>query len=126
MFDEWRTRGVRFHHPLQTGPWGGAFTRFDDLDGNSFGLVEWDEFVARHETDARAGDSIKSAILVKHLFLGKGEPTSVQTLDLILGTLAEAALLFTSAQGAAVGLRRHGEMVCLGRSARLHLHWVRR
>ena len=35
-FHEWRERGVRFHHPPQTPRWGGTFTRFEDLDGNSW------------------------------------------------------------------------------------------
>jgi serine phosphatase RsbU (regulator of sigma subunit) len=53
-FDEWRTRGVRFHHPPQTTLWGGIFTRFDDLDGNSFVLVGRDDFVREIEAQRRA------------------------------------------------------------------------
>jgi serine phosphatase RsbU (regulator of sigma subunit)/predicted enzyme related to lactoylglutathione lyase len=53
-FDEWRERGVRFHHPPQTTLWGGVFTRFDDLDGNSFALVGRDDFVREIETQRRA------------------------------------------------------------------------
>lgn len=53
-FDEWRTRGVRFHHPPQTTLWGGIFTRFDDLDGNSFALVGRDDFVREIEAQRRA------------------------------------------------------------------------
>jgi len=44
-FREWKKRGVKFHHPPQTTLWGGIFTRFDDLDGNSFSLVGRDDFV---------------------------------------------------------------------------------
>ena len=119
-FDEWRTRGVRFHHPPQTGPWGGVFTRFDDLDGNSFGLVGRNDVVARQQRDAEVASSIaKRMASGRHLLLGKGEPTERPTPDQILGTLAEAALLLTSAHGAAVALQRNGEMVCQGRSGRL-------
>jgi serine phosphatase RsbU (regulator of sigma subunit)/predicted enzyme related to lactoylglutathione lyase len=53
-FEEWRQRGVRFHHPPQTTLWGGIFTRFDDLDGNSFSLVGRDDFVREIEAQRRA------------------------------------------------------------------------
>jgi serine phosphatase RsbU (regulator of sigma subunit) len=53
-FEEWRKRGVRFHHPPQTTLWGGIFTRFDDLDGNSFALVGRDDFVREIEAQRRA------------------------------------------------------------------------
>ncbi len=53
-FDEWSKRGVRFHHPPQTTLWGGVFTRFDDLDGNSFTLVGRDDFVREIEAQRRA------------------------------------------------------------------------
>lgn len=111
-FDEWRARGVRFHHPPQTAPWGGVSTRFDDLDGNSFGLVGRDDFVARQQTDAGSASHMEPG---RSLLLGNGAPS----LDQILGTLAESALLLTAADGAAVALRRQGEIVCLGRSGTL-------
>src|SRR5438445_5392286 len=53
-FDEWQKRGVRFHHPPQTTLWGGIFTRFDDLDGNSFMLVGRDDFVREIDAQRRA------------------------------------------------------------------------
>src|SRR6516162_2411471 len=53
-FEEWRNRGVRFHHPPQATLWGGIFTRFDDLDGNSFALVGRDDFVREIEAQRRA------------------------------------------------------------------------
>jgi len=31
-FDEWSQRGVHFHSPPQEPPWGGIFTRFEDVD----------------------------------------------------------------------------------------------
>ncbi len=42
-FYEWSQRGVSFHHPPKTPKWGGLFTTFEDLDGNSFALVGFDE-----------------------------------------------------------------------------------
>jgi catechol 2,3-dioxygenase-like lactoylglutathione lyase family enzyme len=42
-FNEWSKRGVRFQFPPQEPTWGGIFTRFEDVDGNSFGLAGFDE-----------------------------------------------------------------------------------
>ena len=53
-YDQWRKHGVRFHHPPQATLWGGIFTRFDDLDGNSFSLVGRDDFVREIEAERRA------------------------------------------------------------------------
>jgi serine phosphatase RsbU (regulator of sigma subunit)/predicted enzyme related to lactoylglutathione lyase len=53
-YNEWQERGVRFHHPPQTTLWGGIFTHFEDLDGNSFSLVGRDDFVREIEAQRRA------------------------------------------------------------------------
>ena len=53
-YNEWRQRGVRFNHPPQTTLWGGIFTRFEDMDGNSFSLVGGDDFVKEIEAQRRA------------------------------------------------------------------------
>jgi serine phosphatase RsbU (regulator of sigma subunit)/predicted enzyme related to lactoylglutathione lyase len=53
-YNEWRRRGVRFHHPPQTTLWGGIFTRFEDIDGNSFSLVGGDDFVKEIEAQRQA------------------------------------------------------------------------
>ena len=53
-YHEWRERGVRFHHPPQTPPWGGIYTRFEDLDGNSFGLAGRDEMSRQIEAKRHA------------------------------------------------------------------------
>jgi phosphoserine phosphatase RsbU/P len=53
-FDNWRERGVRFRHPPQTATWGGMSTSFEDLDGNSFVLVGWDEVSRQIEEQRRA------------------------------------------------------------------------
>ena len=72
----WRKRGVRFHHTprlrrmkyehvhddeqptllrgKQTPVWGSVFTRFEDLDGNSFLLVTIDEMTEAVEAQRRA------------------------------------------------------------------------
>jgi serine phosphatase RsbU (regulator of sigma subunit) len=73
-FHEWRNRGVRFGHPPRlrrfkyerpaaapsTLPaaempiWGAVFTRFKDVDGNSFALVGFDEVSRELEAQRRA------------------------------------------------------------------------
>jgi serine phosphatase RsbU (regulator of sigma subunit) len=78
-FREWSKRGVRFNFaprlkrlkhrvqvraPQSTDPsapgaehapiWGGVFTRFKDLDGNSFSLVSFDEVTRAVEAQRRA------------------------------------------------------------------------
>jgi serine phosphatase RsbU (regulator of sigma subunit)/catechol 2,3-dioxygenase-like lactoylglutathione lyase family enzyme len=78
-FQEWAKRGVRFHQPPrlkrikydhqsqgaasnassmllgeQSSIWGGVFTRFRDIDGNSFSLVSFDEVTQTLEAQRRA------------------------------------------------------------------------
>jgi serine phosphatase RsbU (regulator of sigma subunit) len=77
-YSQWRRRGVRFRHvprlrrvkyekradgsgntaPLllgkQTPVWGGVFTRFEDIDKNSFALVSFDEMTQAVEAKRRA------------------------------------------------------------------------
>jgi serine phosphatase RsbU (regulator of sigma subunit)/predicted enzyme related to lactoylglutathione lyase len=54
VYEEWLKRGVRFHHPPQTPNWGGIFTGFEDVDGNTFALVGWDEVSLEIEAQRRA------------------------------------------------------------------------
>jgi phosphoserine phosphatase RsbU/P len=51
QYEEWHKRGVRFHHPPRTPIWGGMFTPFEDVDGNTFVLVASDEM--SREIDAQ-------------------------------------------------------------------------
>ncbi len=73
-YAEWRKNGVRFHHtprlrrvkyvphespaPTLLGKqepvWGGVFTRFEDVDGNIFSLVSFDEMNQLVEAQRRA------------------------------------------------------------------------
>jgi serine phosphatase RsbU (regulator of sigma subunit) len=64
-FREWSQRGVRFRHTPRlrrikygeqgrTPVWGGIFTRFEDVDGNSFALVSFDEVSAAIDAQRRA------------------------------------------------------------------------
>lgn len=66
---EWTKRGVRFRHtprlrrvkyqrpgsrPDGSSAWGGVFTRFEDIDHNSFALVSFDEVTRDVEATRRA------------------------------------------------------------------------
>jgi serine phosphatase RsbU (regulator of sigma subunit)/predicted enzyme related to lactoylglutathione lyase len=42
-YKEWSERGVRFLFEPETPGWGGTYTRFEDPDGNQFGLEGFDE-----------------------------------------------------------------------------------
>jgi serine phosphatase RsbU (regulator of sigma subunit) len=53
-YEEWSSRGVRFQFPPQVPAWGGIFTRFEDVDGNSFGLAGFDELTQGVERQRRA------------------------------------------------------------------------
>jgi len=66
-YREWRKRGVAFSHAprlrrfkTETAPgepapaWGATFTRFKDVDGNSFALVGFDEVSRQLEAQRRA------------------------------------------------------------------------
>lgn len=53
-YDEWRARGVQFSFPPQAPAWGGVHTRFEDPDGNSFGLAGFDELTRTVEVKRQA------------------------------------------------------------------------
>lgn len=42
-YKQWSARGVHFQFPPQQPAWGGNFTKFEDPDGNVFGLAGFDE-----------------------------------------------------------------------------------
>jgi len=57
VFDEWSKRGVRFAVPPIEPSWGSGqarFAAFEDLDGNSFSLVEYDEATRLLEAERSA------------------------------------------------------------------------
>lgn len=53
-FAEWSKRGVRFHFEPRRQPSGAVLTTFEDLDGNSFTLLAYDEIVREVEAQRRA------------------------------------------------------------------------
>jgi serine phosphatase RsbU (regulator of sigma subunit)/catechol 2,3-dioxygenase-like lactoylglutathione lyase family enzyme len=52
-YNDWNSRGVRFLFPPKVPEWGGFFTRFEDPDGNSFGLAGFDELTLTVENQRR-------------------------------------------------------------------------
>lgn len=53
-YKEWSERGVRFLFEPETPGWGGTYTRFEDPDGNQFGLEGFDEVRRSLETRRQA------------------------------------------------------------------------
>src|SRR5215467_16158516 len=57
LFEEWSRRGVRFPLPPMEPSWGSGQTRyavFEDVEGNSFSLIEFDEATRTLEAERRA------------------------------------------------------------------------
>jgi serine phosphatase RsbU (regulator of sigma subunit)/catechol 2,3-dioxygenase-like lactoylglutathione lyase family enzyme len=52
-YNEWGARGVQFRYPPEVPAWGGVHTRFEDPDGNSYGLVGFDELTLTVENQRR-------------------------------------------------------------------------
>jgi serine phosphatase RsbU (regulator of sigma subunit) len=105
-YREWSQRGVRFRHtprlrrvrfnrpdpaapssmPRPTPPiWGGVFTRFEDIDRNSFALVSFDEVsqaidaqrraaAQRLEAERRAAQELEIAIQVQARLFPQTQP----------------------------------------------------
>ena len=53
-YKEWHKRGVRFRHEPFKPDWGGMFTVFEDLDGNTFAMIGRDEITSEIEQRRRA------------------------------------------------------------------------
>jgi serine phosphatase RsbU (regulator of sigma subunit)/predicted enzyme related to lactoylglutathione lyase len=53
-YKEWSERGVRFTSGPETPGWGGTYARFEDPDGNAFGLEGFDEVRQSLESRRRA------------------------------------------------------------------------
>jgi serine phosphatase RsbU (regulator of sigma subunit) len=92
MYSQWRRRGVRFRHVprlrrvkyqqqavdgvanvpslllgKQPPIWGGVFTRFEDIDRNSFALVSFDEMTQAVEVERRvAAEKLESERRATH------------------------------------------------------------
>jgi serine phosphatase RsbU (regulator of sigma subunit)/catechol 2,3-dioxygenase-like lactoylglutathione lyase family enzyme len=91
QFHAWRARGVQFQHPPQPATWGGIYTSFEDLDGNSFALIGFDELTReidaqRHaaaeklESERRAAQELEIAKCVQARLFPQTLPV-MRTLD---------------------------------------------
>jgi serine phosphatase RsbU (regulator of sigma subunit) len=108
-YAEWRKRGVRFQyaprlrrvhfHEEPNRIWGGVFTHFTDLDGNSFALVGFDEVsreidaqrravAEKQETERRAAQELEIAKQVQARFFPQSLPP-IKTLE-YAGTCIQA------------------------------------
>jgi len=90
-YEEWRARGVHFRFPPQVPSWGGIHTRFEDPDGNSFGLAGFDELTRgveakrralaqKYEAERRAAQEIEIARQVQARLFPQVHP-EVETLE---------------------------------------------
>ncbi len=90
-YEEWSARGVHFRFPPQVPAWGGIHTRFEDPDGNSFGLAGFDELTRgvaakrralaqKHEAERRAAQEIEIARQVQARLFPQVHP-EVKTLE---------------------------------------------
>lgn len=52
-YEQWKARGIQFRYPPEVPAWGGIHTRFEDPDGNSFGLAGFDELTHSVEAQRR-------------------------------------------------------------------------
>jgi serine phosphatase RsbU (regulator of sigma subunit) len=90
-FDEWRNRGVRFRNCPQVQPSGATSLTFEDLDGNSFTLLSFDELTreveeqrhahaVRLESEHRAAHELETAREVQARLFPQAQP-SLNTLE---------------------------------------------
>ena len=90
-YHEWSQRGVHFASPPETATWGGTYTRFEDPDGNGFGLEGFDEVrrslelrrqehAAKLESERRAAHELEIAKQVQARLFPQIQP-QLKTLD---------------------------------------------
>src|SRR5215471_3298894 len=82
VFQEWSRRGVRFPLPPMEPSWGSGQARyavFEDVDGNSFSLIEFDEATRALEAERRAAHDMAIAKQVQTRLFPQRQP-SIRTL----------------------------------------------
>lgn len=98
-FEEWRKRGIRFHNPPQVQPGGAISASFEDIDGNSFTLLGFDELTReleehrrehaeRWESERRAALELETARQVQAKLFPQTQP-ALETLE-YTGTCIQA------------------------------------
>jgi len=92
-YEEWCQRGVHFHHPPIVPSWGGIYTTFEDVDGNSFALAGRDELTQeietqrqlasqKQESERRAAQELEIAKQVQARLFPQNAP-SLKSLDYV-------------------------------------------
>jgi serine phosphatase RsbU (regulator of sigma subunit) len=90
-YREWSDRGVSFLHPPKEPAWGGVYTQFKDVDGNSFALMGFDQAnreveeqrrltEERLESERRAAQELEIARQVQSRLFPQTMP-ALQTLE---------------------------------------------
>jgi serine phosphatase RsbU (regulator of sigma subunit)/predicted enzyme related to lactoylglutathione lyase len=90
-FEEWSKRGIRFHHPPKAQSGGAISTSFEDVDGNSFTLLSYEEFAhelqehrrehaERFESEHRSSQDLELARQVQARLLPQTQP-ALSTLE---------------------------------------------
>lgn len=90
-YHAWQHGGVHFRQPPQTAPWGVTSAIFEDVDGNSFVLVGWDDMsrqiearrravAGKLESERRAAQELEIAKQVQARLFPQSTP-SLKTLD---------------------------------------------
>ena len=90
-YNEWLSRGVHFQFPPRAPAWGGIHTRFEDPDGNCFGLAGFDELTEnvakqrrtlaqKQEAERRAAQEIEIAKQVQARLFPQIHP-EIKTLE---------------------------------------------
>src|SRR6516165_10678285 len=77
LFAEWSRRGVRFPLAPMEPEWGAGQARyalFEDVDGNSFSLIEFDEATRRLEAERRAAHDLAIAKQVQTRLFPQRQP----------------------------------------------------
>ena len=72
LFEEWSRRGVRFPLPPMEPSWGNGqakYAIFEDADGNSFSLIEFDEATRSLDRERSAQAARLEAVSYTHLTL---------------------------------------------------------
>ena len=98
-YREWSERGVCFLHPPKATPWGSVLTRFEDVDGNRFALIGFDQATRevedqrcriedRLESERHAALELEIARQVQSRLFPQGLP-AVRTLE-YAGTCIQA------------------------------------
>jgi len=98
-FEEWRNRGVRFHHTPKSEISGATSTSFEDVDGNVFTLLRHEEMtgeideqrrahIQRLESDRRVAQELDFAKQVQARLFPQGQP-ALATLE-CAGTCIQA------------------------------------